>query len=190
MGPAGRVRSQPEAKESSVMAKGVSNARAAKLAADQKLIAGVQSNLSQLASLTVGSQNLAPAAIVQLLQSRVSASQAVLPAQASYEAAVKAERDVRAKTTSFVTSLRRVVTGMFSESPDTLATFGLRAPKAPKTTVTVKAEAVAKSRATRAAKNGKPQPTTAEVVTQSQNVQNAQNATGTTTQVAPAAKSS
>jgi hypothetical protein len=126
------------------------NSREAKLAADEKLIAGTQTYLTQFSSLPVGSQKLAPADIVKLLQSRVDAGNAAEAASAAFDAAVKGERDVRAKTASFVTSLRRVVTGMFSQSPDTLAVFGLSAPKAGKKSAATKAEAAVKASATRA----------------------------------------
>src|SRR5579864_3564584 len=39
---------------------------------------------------------------------------------------------------AFTESFRRIVQGMFSQSPDTLAEFGLKPPKASKKTVAVK----------------------------------------------------
>ena len=128
------------------------NTRIQRLADDQKLIDGVVTYLSQSATLTVGSQTLAPADIVKLLKSRIVAGQAVVPAKAGYEVAVKTERDARAKTSTLVSALRRVVQGMFSQSPDTLAAFGLTPAKAPKTSAVTKAQAVVKRRATRKAR--------------------------------------
>ena len=122
-----------------------------KIAADQALIHGIQAYLSQLAQVTVGSQVMTPAAIVQALQDRITVSQAAVTADAARTAAVKACRDKRSQTTLLVSSLRRLVTGMYSNSPDTLAAFGLKAPKGPKTSVAVKAEAAAKATATRKA---------------------------------------
>lgn len=107
--------------------------------------------LGKTASLTVGGQVLTPAAIVSLLQARIDASNAVQPAEASRIAALAAEKDERAKTTALVRSLRRLLVGMFEADPETLAKFGLKAPKAPKRSVANKAAAQAKSKATRAA---------------------------------------
>ena len=121
------------------------------IAADQALIHGIQAYLSQLAQMTVGSQVMTPAAIVQALQDRITASQAAVTAEAARTAAVKACKDKRSQTTLLVSSLRRLVIGMYANSPDTLAAFGLKAPKAPKKSSAVKAAAAEKASATRKA---------------------------------------
>jgi hypothetical protein len=123
------------------------------MAADQAMIDGVQKFLSHLASMTVGSQTLTPADIVKVFQDRLTAGKAAQTAEAARKAAVKADRDERAKSAALVRSLRRVVVGMFEQTPDTLAAFGLAAPKAAKKKVAVKAAAVAKSKATRTARH-------------------------------------
>jgi hypothetical protein len=124
------------------------------LADDQKLIAGVQKYLSQFASLPVGSQTVTPTDIVKVLQGRIDAGNAAVVADAARTAAVKVDRDERDKTAIFVSSLCRMVVGMFSQSPDTLAAFGLHAPRAGKKTAQTKATAAAKSKATRSAHKG------------------------------------
>jgi len=129
------------------------NNRLQRLASDQKLIDGVTKYLSKFAILPVGSQDLAPADIVKILQSRIDSCQAVVAAEAARNTAVKADRDERAKTAILVSSLRRMVVGMFSQSPDTLATFGLKAPRLSKKKVATKAAAVAKGVATRKARH-------------------------------------
>ncbi len=126
--------------------------RNARQTADENLIVGVQKFLGGYAMMTIGSNTLKPADIVKILQDRVDSSKAVLAADAARTTAIKADRDKRAQTAGFVQSLRRTVVGMFTESPDTLATFGLQAPKAPKATVATKAVAVAKNKATREAR--------------------------------------
>ena len=126
--------------------------RNAKIAADQKLIDGVHKFFGQFASLPVGSTTVTPADIVKVLQDRVDAGQTVLTAEAARTTAVKADRDKRAQTAAFVQSLRRMVQGMLSQSPDTLATFGLKVLKTAKKTVDVKATSLAKSKATRKAR--------------------------------------
>jgi hypothetical protein len=124
-----------------------------RLDADQKLIDGVTKHLSQIDSLTVGSQKVAPADIVKILQTRIDAAHAVVAADAAQSAAVKKERDERAKTKKFVSSFRRMVSGMFSESPDTLAEFGLKTPRVGKLSADEKAAAVARNKATREARH-------------------------------------
>jgi hypothetical protein len=123
------------------------------MSADQAMADGVQKFLAQLASLPVGSRIVTPADIVKVFQDRIDAGKALKTAEAARTAAVKADRDVRAQTSVFVQACRRVVQGMFFESPDTLAAFGLKAPKAAKKKVAVKAAAVVKSKATRTARN-------------------------------------
>src|SRR5258708_37869090 len=134
-----------------------SNKRSDRMSADQAMIDGVQKFLAQLASLLVGSRNLTPADIVKVFQDRLDAGKALKTAEAARTAAVKADRDVRAQTSVFVQAGRRVVQGMFFESPDTLAAFGLEAPKAAQKKGAGKAAAVGKSKGTRTARNHPPQ---------------------------------
>lgn len=131
----------------------VSKKRSVRIAGDQSLIAGIQKFLAQYPSLYVGSQSLTPAAIVQVLQNRINTGQAAQTAEAARTAAVKADKDESANTAAFEQSLRAVIHGMFSESPDTLAVFGLKPRQPHKETVAIRAEAVAKAKATRLARH-------------------------------------
>ncbi len=131
----------------------INNKRSDKLAADQAMIDGTQKFLAKLAQLPVGSQTMTPDEIVQIFQGRLAIGKAVLTAEAARTAAVKADKDKRQSTAVFERSFRRIVLGMFSQSPDTLAIFGLKPPKAAKKTVATKAAAVAKNKATRKARN-------------------------------------
>jgi len=124
-----------------------------RIAADQKLIAGVQQHQAQFASVSVDGQMMTSANIVALLQGRVDAVKAVENAETALEAAHKAERDGRVKSSTFRSALVRLIVGMFLSSPDTLAAFGLTAPKAGTKSVTTKAKAIAKSKATREARH-------------------------------------
>jgi len=128
------------------------NKRSDRIAADQAMINGTQKFLAQIATLPVGATNVTPADIVKVFQDRLNAGKAVQTAEAARTAAVKADVDERAKTAAFVQAFRRIVLGMFQEAPDTLAIFGMTAPKARKTTVATKATAAAKNKATRAAR--------------------------------------
>jgi hypothetical protein len=129
--------------------------RAVRLADDQKMIDGIQKFLASNATLTFGSQIMAPVDIVAVFQKRIQTAKAALDADAVRLAAVKADRDERATTAKVVNAFRRWVVATFTESPDTLAIFGLKAPKARKVKVVVKAQAVAKSEATRVARGTK-----------------------------------
>jgi hypothetical protein len=122
------------------------------LAADQHMIDGVQKHLSNLTSMTVGSRVLSPADIIKVFEDRLATAKAAIAAEAARTAAVKANRDQRAQSARLVRAVRGVVQNMFLESPDTLADFGLAAPKAAKTTAAVKATAAAKAKATRVAR--------------------------------------
>jgi len=126
--------------------------RADRIAEDQAMITGTEKFLATLTALPVGGTNMTPADIVNVFKIRVDASKAVQTAAAALIAAVKADRDTRAKTSATARAFRRIVLGMFQEAPDTLAIFNLKAPKAAKSTVAVKAAAVAKNKATREAR--------------------------------------
>jgi hypothetical protein len=124
-----------------------------RLASDQKLIAGVQQHQAQFASVSVDGQVLTSANIVALLQGRVDAVKAVENAEAALLAAYKVERDGRVESSTFRSALVRLIVGMFLSSPDTLAAFGLSAPKVGTKSVKTKAKAIAKSKATREARH-------------------------------------
>ena len=117
------------------------------------MLAGVQKFLVQYPSLYVGGQSMTPSAIVTALQNRINASQAAQAAEVARAAAVKANLNERAQSATFEQGLRQVVQGMYSQSPDTLAVFGLKPRKSTKKTVATKTEAVAKNKATRAARH-------------------------------------
>ncbi len=124
-----------------------------RLASDQKLIAGVKQYLAQYASLSVDGQTMTPTNIAALLQARVDALTAVVNAEAALLAARKTESDGRVKSSTFRSALVRLIVGMYFSSPDTLAAFGLSASRVGRKSVAVKAEAVAKSNATRKARH-------------------------------------
>lgn len=129
--------------------------RAARLANDQKVIEGIQKFFASSATLTFGSQTMAPADIVAIFQKRIQTGKAVVDADAARTAAVKVDRDERAKTTKVVNAFRQFVLATFTESPDTLAAFGLKARKVTAPSAETKAQAAAKRKATREARGTK-----------------------------------
>jgi hypothetical protein len=126
--------------------------RIEQLAADQKLADGTKQFLSQNTSLTVGSEVMTPAQIVQVFDDRVATGKAAVAAEDARKAAVKADRAERAKTAAFVHAFKRLVIAMYLQSPDTLGFFGLSAPKTGKRSVATKAAAVAQASATKKAR--------------------------------------
>jgi hypothetical protein len=122
------------------------------LAADQKLIDGTKQFLSALPLLTVGSQDLTPAQIEQIFLDRINAGNAAVKAEDTRKAAVQADRDERKKTALFVSAFKRIVIGMFQQSPDKLGVFGLQAPKVGKKTAATKAAAAATANETKKAR--------------------------------------
>jgi hypothetical protein len=130
-----------------------SNNHLVQLDSDRKMATGARKFLAGIASLPVGSQTLTPEQIAQVFDARASLCEALQAASAARTAAVKAYQDKRSETAPFVSAFRRVVQGMFAQSPDTLAEFGLTAPKPADKSVVVKAAAIAKSKATRAARH-------------------------------------
>ena len=130
-----------------------SDSRLIFITGEQAMIAGIQKHMAGLTSFSVGSQTMTVADIVKVFQDRLTTAQAAQAAHAQVSAAVKADRDKRAQTKSFATSFERIVRGMFAESPDTLADFGLKPFKQGTRTVEAVADAIAKSKATRAARH-------------------------------------
>jgi hypothetical protein len=129
------------------------NSRLTREAADQKMADATATYLSQLASLPVGGAALTPAEIIQIFKDRIATNKAVQTVTAQRAAAVKADVDKLVQTGPTVRAFRRMVQGMFSGSPDTLAAFGLAPIKVATKDVATKTEAVAKALATRAARH-------------------------------------
>ncbi|HEX3771982.1 MAG TPA: hypothetical protein VHV30_13995 [Polyangiaceae bacterium] len=120
---------------------------------DQKMSDATLLHLANIASLPVGNATMTPAQIAQIYKDRVATNQAVLDANAQHVEAVKADRDKQAQTGPVTRAYRRIVQGMFAQSPMVLADFGLTPPKVVTKTVETKSAAVAKAKATRAARH-------------------------------------
>ncbi len=132
---------------------GATNKRQDNLVTDENMVGAIDKYLSQFPTLIVGSKQYKPADIVRVLQERIEAGKAVIAAEAARTAAVKAYRDKRSETSALMSSFRRMIQGMFTQSPDTLAAFGLKAPRVGKRSAENKAGAVVKGKATRKARN-------------------------------------
>jgi hypothetical protein len=134
------------------MANPVKTNRVERLAADQKLVDGIEQLLLSFSSIPVGGQDMTPAQIAAMFQERIDAGNEAAKAEDARRAAVKADRDVRKKTAPLANAFKRIVIGMFLHSPDKLGIFGLTAPRIGKATAAKKAEAVQTAQATKKAR--------------------------------------
>jgi hypothetical protein len=135
-----------------IVATNLKTNRISQLAADQKFVDGTNQFLSHLPAMLVGSQTMTMQQIVQVFQDRITTGKAAVAAEDARKAAVKADHDQRAKTAPFVHAFKRIVTGMFLQSPDTLGAFGLSAPRIGKKKAVTKALAADKASATKKAR--------------------------------------
>jgi hypothetical protein len=122
-------------------------------AADQKLIDGLTKHATFLPTLVIGSTSYKTADIIGTLQARIDARNATASSRATWQAAVQAERDQRAKTQTVVSGLQQAVQVAFAGSIDALADFGLKPRKPRVMTPEQKTEAAAKAKATREARH-------------------------------------
>jgi hypothetical protein len=124
-------------------------------AADQALVDGFNKHQATLpASLIIGGVAVPTATIISTLSSRIAARAAVVPARATYQALVQANRDELSKSKALVSGAREALKVMFAGQVETLADFGLKPRKAPTPrTPEQKAVSVAKAKATRAARH-------------------------------------
>jgi hypothetical protein len=120
----------------------------------KQLITGTNQHFSGVGSLTFGGTTYALSALTQLLQSFVDLSDGVTAAKNALKAKLEAERAKVAPLRIVITAYKAFILAYFGRQPDVLADFGLAPRKVPtKTPEAVKAEAVLKRDATRAARH-------------------------------------
>jgi hypothetical protein len=122
-------------------------------ATDQHLIDGLKKHEQALASLFIDGVSAKTADIVAVLQARGDAAKRTLATRATWQEAVLAERNERAKSKTLVSGLRQALKVAFANSPEALADFGLSPRKAAATTPEKRVAAAAKAKATRAARH-------------------------------------
>jgi hypothetical protein len=128
----------------------VSKTRATQQSNALALIAGIQKHLATT-PITVDSTTYTAANVVTMLQSRVTASNAVVAATAAFHAAVQADQDP--VLTAFILKLTQAIRIMYASSPSVLADFGIAPPKPRVVSPETKVLAAAKAKATRKARN-------------------------------------
>jgi hypothetical protein len=127
--------------------------RISRNAADQALADGLTKRKRDLTSFMIGGTSHTPDDILIVLQGRIAAASLAQSTRATWQSAVKADRDERAKTKTFVSGLRQALKVAFDGSIDALADFGLSPRKVHVATPEEKAKATAKAKATRAARH-------------------------------------
>jgi hypothetical protein len=108
---------------------------------------------SPLASFTIAGAIVKTPDIVTTLESRQNSAKAVESTRAIWQAAVAADRSLRAQSNATVSGVKQALHVMFAGSPDTLADFGLTPRKPHVVAPAVKVAAAAKAKATRAARH-------------------------------------
>ena len=122
-------------------------------AADASLSTGLVKHEATLPSFTIAGAIVKTPDVVTTLQSRQNSAKAVESTRAIWQAAVAADRSLRAQANATVSGVKQALHVMFAGSPDTLADFGLTPRKPHVVTPAVKVAAAAKAKATRAARH-------------------------------------
>ncbi len=139
--------------EEVIMGSNTPKTKLAQNASDQDLVAGLNNIASKITSFVVGGEPVPTKDIAMQLQARVDTAKAAESARLAWRAAVKADRDERARTKALASVVKQTLLQCFAGQADVLGTFGLtpRNPRvvAPATQVI----AAAKARATRAARH-------------------------------------
>jgi hypothetical protein len=129
--------------------------RITKQAADQKMADGFTKHAQTIPSLIIAGTPYKATDIVVILQARLSTASAAQSTRATWQNAVKADTDERAKTKPFIDGVRQALLVALAGSIDGLADFGLTPRKVRVLTPEKKAIAAAKAKATRAARGTK-----------------------------------
>jgi hypothetical protein len=122
------------------------------IAGAEAFIAGFKKHLMTVSSMNVAGKAFTPTQVVAALQARIDAVVAAQTARGALKAAVSSLKSEKANTNDFVIALHAMVKAMFSTQPDVLADFGLQPRKRTAPSVTKKAVAVQKNKATRKAR--------------------------------------
>jgi hypothetical protein len=127
---------------------------ATQLAADQALIDGLVKHAATLVTLLVAGSTVQTTDLVTVLKARIAAIKLAITTKATFMAAVAAAHAEIANTAALVSGARQALKIAFAGQIETLGDFGLKPRKAPTPlTPEQKAAAVAKAKATRAARH-------------------------------------
>jgi sulfite reductase beta subunit-like hemoprotein len=101
----------------------------------------------------VGGVSVTTKDIATTLQARIVTAKAATSARATWQAAVQADRDERAKTKTLVSVVKQTLLASFAGQVETLANFGLTPRKPRVVSPESRVAAAAKAKATRAARH-------------------------------------
>lgn len=120
------------------------------LAADQAMVDGIAKNKAKLPpSFEMEGQPMTPDDVSKVFQDRIVTGKAVIAAENTRTAAVKADRDKRQQTRGVALSFKRLLIALFAQDPAVLGDFAVEPPKKPQRTAASKAKAAEKGVATR-----------------------------------------
>ncbi len=124
-------------------------------AAEQKLVEGMSKHEQTIPSFVLAGGPVATKDIIAIVQTLIDSAASVDAARAHWQSMVKADRDQRDKVKKFMQVLRQALLAAFAGSAETLEDFGLTVRKERVTTWEQQSAAVAKARATRAARQAR-----------------------------------
>ena len=127
--------------------------KVAVLGRDDKVIAGIQKHLQATSSLQLAGATYSPADLVKLIQSRASQIAAVTAANATWHAAVAAEKELNTTLTTVIQALRQYALNAYGATSPVLADFGFTATVRKPLTPEQNVARAAKAKATRAARH-------------------------------------
>jgi hypothetical protein len=117
-------------------------------------VAGIQQHLAGVSSVTLRGVAYTPAALIQVLESLVTALHDVAVAEGAYKAKLLSERTLAPGVRVVIRAFDAYLRVVYGNQPDVLKDFGLAPPKsATPLTAEEKALAVARRKATRAARH-------------------------------------
>src|SRR5580700_3853955 len=122
-------------------------------AAEQKLSDGVNKHAQAIAPFVIAGATVTAKDIITNLQTLIASASTVEATKATWQDAVKADKDERAKLKAFVSSVKQALLLAVAGSIEALADFGLTPRKVRVQTPEKKAAAAAKGKATRAARH-------------------------------------
>ncbi|MGH7434625.1 MAG: hypothetical protein ACRENE_03045 [Polyangiaceae bacterium] len=127
--------------------------KVAVLGRDAKIVDGIQKDLKGVSSLQLAGSTYTPADLVTLIESRASQVAAVTTANATWHAAVAAEKELNTKLAAVITGLRQYVLNAFGATSPVLADFGFTATVRKPLTPEQNVAKAAKAKATREARH-------------------------------------
>jgi type I site-specific restriction endonuclease len=125
------------------------------IASLQSLCDGLTKHASDIPSLVLGSATVQNADIVGKIQGAITLVKASAAARVAFQEAVASERAAIAALQQLLDDLKQTLRARFSNSPTTLADFGLKARTRTKPSPTTQVAAAAKAKSTRKARGTK-----------------------------------